>query len=104
MTTNELRFCLTAMCYQEVKPGHWFKPVGYGLFIFEENIAMFTCFFKSTVGTIGIWNSKRFGNESLGYDTDRHVFLMMLKEEEANSRINVCPESNSHFELGAFDL
>lgn len=87
-----MRSALSAMCYREVAPGRWFKPVGHMLFAFDEFLGRWTNHYRSMTGTVERFESKQ--GPSPG-----EVPLRWLKDVEARTRTDVNPDSTSRFEL-----
>lgn len=73
-----LKEALLGMCYKEVEPGKWLKPVGWMCFCFDEKHSRWLNAFKSVPGETRVWNSAQLkeGDEPLYF----------LKHQECYSR------------------
>lgn len=83
---------LSSMCYREVRPRVWAKPVGCHLFVFDLAL-VWTNWFRAKDGSLDIWE-----RETLPPDREP---LSWIKEKEAFTRINVAWGSGSQFELAS---
>lgn len=90
-----IRDSLLAMGYREVKPGKWFKPIGYQCFVYDENTERWANWFKNKFGDVNIYESKLIRDDEKYYGT----FLKQLKEFEAFTRTDVTVDCNSNFEI-----
>ena len=80
---------LTAMGYRELTSGKWGKPVGYTLFIFNEETCEFQNWFAhNTTGKPMLYSSDKY--------TEDNEFLGWLKYQEVWSK-NVQTPSNFEF-------
>lgn len=85
-----IRQSLSSMCYREVKPGKWLKPVGLHIFSYEEDKKLWSNWFKDATGKISLWQSEEI------VDGD---FIVCLKELEAYSKPFRAAGYMSDFEL-----
>lgn len=95
MLTDPIRAAFSSMCYREIRPGVWAKPVGASLFTFSVEKG-WENWFKGLDGTPRVY--ERHGVTFDGTD-DPVEFLHFLKQYEAWTRINIATESDHHFEL-----
>lgn len=87
-----LREALSAMCYREIKPGKWFKPVGNILFVFEEENRTWTNWYRPANSPEEIWCSHTLDVAAVDY-------ARQLKSWEMNSRIDRFYGEDGKFEL-----
>jgi hypothetical protein len=96
---HTIREALIAMCYREVVPERWLKPVGHVLFSYLEETNTWKNHFKDIQGKVCIWESHILEDEDP---------LFRLKEFEAYTRIDiVCGTSReqySQFQLSSIDI
>ena len=83
------------MGYIEAASGKWTKPVAYQLLTYEENKSLWTNWFKTMSGDIGIYESRTMNAED--------NYLNSLKQFEGETRID-CGSRVTSFERIAFDL
>jgi len=97
-----IREALLAMGYQERKPGHWLKPIGFQCFSYHEARNAWENWFNAADGS-GV---ALYGRKSLKSDEAKFgPYLDQLKHIECWTRTDIYPDSRgSHFELSAFDL
>ena len=93
-TPSEMTFreALLSMCYREVQPGQWCKPVGFHLFVFSEAKNLWENWFKGGDGKLHCWESKTL------------VTQHDLKTAEAYTRAFTDPTGSSDFALAAVDI
>ncbi len=90
----KMREALISMCYREVKPGVWAKPVGFHLFTFEEDRNEWTNWYKAGTGEIDRYEAKE-------PDLEEGTAISFLKGYEAYTRTNI---TVGHLPISEFEL
>lgn len=92
MSLQKIRRALSSMCYREVEPGRWLKPVGCHLFTYEEDRNEWTNWFLAyNPGTIERWSSE-------SPSEDGGPFIGQLKDWEMWTNIS-SGDPQSEFQL-----
>ena len=95
-----IREALISMGYQERKPGHWLKPIGFQCFSYHEGKNEWANWYLDGNDKIGCWETS-----SLSLDIERSGdFLAQLKSIECWTRTDVYIHGASQFHLSAIDL
>lgn len=89
------RQALRAYGYQELRPGEWLKPVGYGLFAYSELKQEWSVWFAGAAdGSTKLWCRRSLSEDDL---PEGYTFLERLKYHEVWDRHEF--KHPSHFEI-----
>jgi hypothetical protein len=96
-----IREALLSMCYREVQPGHWMKPIGFQSLTYHEGKNEWCCWFlAANDGSVSLWESKAFEHNAKDFGS----YLDQLKNWECYTRTSMNHCYNSEFHLRGIDF